>query len=83
MNYTYYVTSTANETITHRIDFSAPGDPKLQAGAILYGDFQVQHDLDTFRETFIPPAECLKPNTLTCASADVEKWDEKYFSRYG
>ena len=40
-------------------------------------------DLDTFRDTFIPPAECLKPNTLTCRSDDIEKWNEKYFSRYG
>jgi hypothetical protein len=35
VNYTYYVTVIGNDTITHRIEYSAPGEPKVQAGAIL------------------------------------------------
>lgn len=78
VNYTYYVTTSGNDTITHRIDYSAPGaDP----GSILYGDFQVQHDLDTFRDVFKSPAECHKPNTLKCNDAKTKEWDAKYFRR--
>lgn len=60
-----------------------PSEPGvwLQDGSILYGDFQVQHDLEAFRKTFMPPAECLKPNVLACNDEDVEKWDRKYFTR--
>lgn len=79
INYTYYITIDGNETITHRIDYSAPGEPKVQAGHILYGDFKVQHDLDTFRDVFKAPAECLKPNVLSCPSDKVDEWDRKYF----
>merc|ERR1712216_1005876 len=63
INYTYFVTQQGNDTISHRIDYSVPMDPKLKAGSILYGDFQVQHDLDTFRQTFVPP-----PNASARAS---------------
>ena len=78
VNYTYYVTSSGNDTITHRIDFAAPGtDP----GSILYGDFEPQHDLESFREVFKAPAACLKPNTLKCPSAKTQEWDDKYFRR--
>ena len=52
-----------------------------QQGAILYGDFLPQHDLDTFRDVFKAPADCLKPNVLICSSAKVKEWDSKNFSR--
>ena len=80
INYTYYITTQGNDAITHRIDYSEPGDAKAQNGHILYGNFTVQHDLDTFRNVFKAPAACLKPNTLTCASKKVKEWERKYFS---
>ena len=82
VNYTYYVTTSGNDTITHRIDYGAPGSG-AQAGSILYGDFQVQHDLDTFRQVFQAPPECLKPNTLKCSSAKTKEGEEKYGFRRG
>ena len=78
VNYTFYITKEGNDTISHRIDFSVPGDSKAQAGAILYGDFQPQHDLPTFRKTFMPPAACLKNNVVTCNDAQLKKWNTKY-----
>ena len=81
VNYTYFVTIDGNDTITHRIDYSVPGLPKVPAGAILYGNFTVQHDLDSFRDLFKAPADCLKPNTLKCHPSKVQEWERKYFSR--
>ena len=84
VNYTYYVTTNdANETISHRIDFAAPGAD----GVILYGDFQVQHNLTEFRKTIqsYVPAACLKPNTLKCADNHSKKWNKKlarFFGKY-
>lgn len=75
VNYTYFVTESNNDTITHRIDYSAPG----ASGSILYGDFQVQHDIESFRSVFVPPAACLKPNTLKCSDNKVREWNQKYF----
>merc|ERR1719258_4947 len=77
INYTYYITQSGNDTISHRIDFSEPGDTHAQNGQILYGNFTAKHaeDLDAFREEFKAPPACLKPNTLTCNDADMKKWD--------
>ena len=75
-SYTYYITTSGNDTITHRIEYSAIS----QHGAILYGDFTPQHDLGNFRDTFKAPAACLKPNVLICTSAKVKEWERKYFS---
>jgi hypothetical protein len=80
INYTYYVTTNGTDVITHRIDYSEPGDPKAQDGSILYGNFQVQHNLTEFRTVFEPPAECLKPNVLQCNGDQVKKWESEYFS---
>lgn len=77
-NYTYYVTVSGKDVTTHRIEFGVTGQT---AGTILYGDFKVQHNLTQFRSVFEPPAACLKPNTLTCADAQMKKWDQKYFSK--
>lgn len=78
INYTYFVTKEGNDTITHRINYSVPGDSKVQAGAILYGDFQPQHDLATFRKTFMPPAVCLGKGVMSCGNAQLKKWNTKY-----
>merc|ERR1712046_208371 len=80
VNYTYYIPQSGDDIISHRIDYSAPGSD-VQSGQILYGNFIVKHadELDAFREVFQAPAECLKPNTLTCRQDDVEDWDRKFF----
>lgn len=85
VNYTYYITQSGDDVISHRIDYSEPGDTHAQNGQILYGSFTVKHaeELDAFREVFKAPAACLKPNTLTCNSADTEKWDRKFFRGRG
>ena len=64
-----YVTQNGTDVISHRIDYTAPGAD----GSILYGDFQVQHDLESFRKTFTVPDECKKPNTLRCGSEMVAR----------
>merc|ERR1711998_746583 len=64
--------------ISHRINFNVSGTD-VPAGSILFGDFEVQHDLDTFKQTFTPPAECLKSNVLKCPSDKVASWDKTYF----
>lgn len=79
VNYTYYITTDGNDVITHRIDYGAGSS--ASTGSILYGDFKVQRNLTTFRDVFKAPAECLKPNTLTCPSDKVEEWERKYFNR--
>merc|ERR1712039_52974 len=52
---------------------------KVPAGSILYGDFEVQHDSDTFRQIFAPPAECLKPNLMQCPQQQVDAWEKQHF----
>jgi len=81
VNYTYYISQSGDDIISHRIDYSAPGDTDVQNGQILYGNFVVKHadELDAFREVFKAPDECIKPNTLTCRSDDVEEWERKFF----
>merc|ERR1712139_41229 len=80
INYTYFVTVNGNETISHRIEYSVPGEPKVPAGAILYGNFTVQNDLDSFRDVFKAPSECLRPNTLKCPDSKIQQWERKYFT---
>lgn len=78
VNYTYYITLSDDrtDTISHRIDiFSAASGPEQ----ILYGDFQVQHNIDTFRETikgYVKP-ECNAANILPCNQAHSKKWNAK------
>jgi len=79
VNYTYFVTQQGNDTISHRIDYSVPMDPKLKAGSILYGDFQVQHDLDTFRQTFVPPPQCLGKGVMSCDGDHIQRVERKHF----
>jgi len=77
VNYTYFLTRDGSDIITHRIDYTA--GPSVPPGSILYGNFTVQKDLEAFKKTFMPPPECLKPNTLSCNSKQVKKWNKKYF----
>merc|ERR1712139_317414 len=74
VKYTYYVTQSGDDIISHAIDYSAPG---TSPGRILYGNFTVKHadELDAFREVFKAPAECLKNNVLHCNDDHVKKWD--------
>jgi hypothetical protein len=80
VNYTYYITQPADDVISHRIDYSAPG---ASPGSILYGNFTVKHadELDAFREVFKAPAQCLKNNVLHCNSEQIETWESTYFRR--
>jgi hypothetical protein len=81
VTYTYYITQSGDDVISHAIDYVAPG---AAPGRILYGNFTVKHaeELDAFREVFKAPAECLKPNTLRCDDNNVEKWERKFFRRH-
>ena len=63
-----YVTENGTDTITHRIDQTYPGGN----ATILFGDFQVQHDLEAFRKQFEVPQQCQKNNLLQCPSSTVE-----------
>jgi hypothetical protein len=78
VKYDYFITTNGSDVITHRINFDSGTNGSI--GAILYGDFQVQHDIPTFRGAFEPPADCLKANVMTCPSAKVEEWNRKYFN---
>jgi hypothetical protein len=83
VNYTYYITLSDDrkDTISHRIDFFAPG----AEGSILYGDFQVISDVAALRETIkqYVPAECLHPNVLACNTAHSKKWNRKLPPTFG
>merc|ERR1711965_102577 len=78
VNYTYYITKDGNDTISHRINFMVPGT-SVKAGSIEYKDFKVQHDIDTFRKTFVPPAVCLQKSTMSCSEAHIKRVEQKYF----
>ena len=75
-NYTYFITRSGADIITHRIDFVAD---KVEPGSILYGNFQVQKNITQFRETFKPPPQCLRPNTLACDGNKIRAWNNRYF----
>ena len=79
VNYTYFVTRNGTDVISHRIDYSVPGDESLKAGQILYGDFKVQKDLAAFRKTFMPPDVCLAKDVMGCDGEKVKEWNKKYF----
>lgn len=82
--YEYFVTRAqtngTEDIISHRIDFGAEGpNGPMTGGSILYGDFKVQHDIDTFKQTFAVPEVCNKPNLLKCPSSQDEFVEQKYF----
>merc|ERR1712151_682520 len=79
VGYEYFIHRTEDsDVISHRIDYNVSGVDG-PGGTILYGDFQVQHDVDTFKDVFTPPAECLKPNVLKCPSQQVQSWEKNHF----
>jgi hypothetical protein len=80
ISYTYYVTQSGDDIISHAIDYTAPG---TSPGRILYGNFTVKHadELDAFREVFRAPDECLKNNVLTCPPDLTQKWGRKSMPR--
>merc|ERR1711920_40205 len=79
IGYEYFVHRSNNsDVISHRIDYNVTG-AKVPAGSILYGNFEVQNDSDTFRQVFIPPADCLKPNVLKCPQQQVQAWEKQHF----
>jgi hypothetical protein len=79
VDYTYYITNNGSDVITHRIDWGVSDNSSN--GVILYGDFQVQHNLTDFRTVFEPPADCLVPNVDQCQQSKVDEWEQKYFAR--
>jgi len=79
IDYDYFIHRTnTSDVISHRIDFNVSGTD-LPAGTILYGDFQVRHDLDNLRAEFTPPAECLKANVLKCPNEHVDRVEQAHF----
>merc|ERR1711959_645301 len=81
VNYTYYITRNGTDIITHKIHYSAPG---AAPGDILFGNFSVQHDVESFRQNFVPPAQCNpqgsgKGHALSCNEDKVKQWEAKYF----
>eukprot|EP00466_Bigelowiella_natans_P016494 jgi/Bigna1/132866/aug1.19_g7574 len=86
IDYTYYITRKTNpdnttDIITHRIDYSVPGDTKVKAGSILYGDFKVIKNITAFRDVFRPPPVCDNDQVMSCGTEKVKKWERTYFSR--
>lgn len=80
--YDYFITRNGADIISHRIDYKAAG----QMGSILYGDFQVQHNVSAFRNTFQVPDVCYpqgskRGHALACDGAKMEQWEKKYFRR--
>jgi hypothetical protein len=73
VNYTYYITEQDTDVISHRIDFVDP----TGLGSILYGNFQVQHDLDAFRKTFVIPDACYG-NIMACQGTTSERLRRMY-----
>jgi hypothetical protein len=77
VNYTYrFHREESGDVISHRIDYEAPG---AAPGSITYGNFTVQHDIDSFRQVFALPEACWHGTVRGCDDDDVDQWDEKYF----
>lgn len=74
VSYDYFLhREDSGDVISHRINFNTSVG---QAGEILYGGFQVAHDLDAHREKFAVPEQC-KGNILDCCDSREEvmsKW---------
>lgn len=76
VNYSYHLHREDNgDVISHRIDYSAIG---TAPGSILYGNFTVQHDIDSFKQAFFTlPAQCQSSYVRGCG--DVDQIERKYF----
>jgi len=82
VTYDHYITRDGSDIISHRIDFTYPGQNNSQSqGSILYGNFTVQHNLTTFKDMFKIPPQCQKNNLLKCPDSKMKEWDRRYFKR--
>merc|ERR1712048_873604 len=82
--YEYFITRNENDAgediISHRIDFGAEGpNGPITGGSILYSNFQVQHDVDSFKQVFAVPEVCQRANLLKCNGKQVESWEQANF----
>lgn len=78
--YDYFIHREENQdVISHRIDYHATG----VQGSILYGDFQVQHDLDAHAARFQTPQRCLG-NIVDCGCDDdgANSWSTRVEARH-
>merc|ERR1711862_40672 len=74
ITYDYFLHREENgDVISHRIDFNTS---VAQEGSILYGNFEVAHDIDAHRELFAVPDQC-KGNILDCCD-DMDALDKTY-----
>merc|ERR1711862_29050 len=74
VTYDYFLHREENgDVISHRINFNTSVQ---QEGSILYGNFQVAHDIDAHRELFAVPDQC-KGNILDCCD-DMDALDKTY-----
>jgi hypothetical protein len=74
-SYEYYIhRENTSDIISHRIDFTAAA----VSGSILYGDFQVQHDPESFSSNWDIPQQCLG-NIMDCHCDDTDEVHQKYF----
>jgi len=74
VTYEYFLHREANgDVISHRIDFNTS---VAQEGSILYGNFEVAHDIDAHRAKFAVPDQCTG-NILNCCDSQDEL-DQKY-----
>ena len=75
VTYDYFLHREDNgDVVSHRINFNTS---VAQEGEILYGNFQVQHDLDAHRERFAVPKQCTG-NILKCCDT-MDEVDAKWF----
>lgn len=67
--YDFYITRQGDDVLTHRIEYGADG---VNPGIIVYGDFQVQHNLTAFQEVFAIPDECKE--AMQCPDEFFADW---------
>merc|ERR1712107_164338 len=74
-SYDYYLhRENTSDIISHRINYMATAIN----GTILYGDFQVQHDIEMFASAWDVPSQC-QGNILDCGCDDTDEVHEKFF----
>merc|ERR1712217_616797 len=76
VSYDHFITRSAPDIISHRIDYTAPG---TSPGSILYGNFTVAHNLTAHQNLFKVPEQCRSSQIMSCNPGKVTMWEEKYF----
>merc|ERR1712048_1104688 len=77
VNYTYRIhREDTGDVISHRIDYEAP---TISPGSIKYGNFTVQHDVESFRQVFALPESCWHGTVRGCGDDNVNKWEDRHF----